>query len=59
LKVLAQVLPKKRPGLAGARKNCYRYHCSWHWSISSLQYRYNDHRRQIHPACIKWALFNL
>ena len=37
------VKPKNRPGPAGARKNCPRYHCSWHWSIFSLQYRYNDH----------------
>jgi len=23
------VKPKNRPGPAGARKNCPRYHCSW------------------------------
>jgi len=34
------VKAKNRPGPGGARKNCSRYHCSWHWSISSLQYRY-------------------
>ena len=35
---------------AGTRKNCPRYHCSWHWSIFSLQYRYNDHIWQTQPV---------
>ena len=32
-----------KTGPSGTRKNCPRYHWSWHWSIFSLQYRYNDH----------------
>jgi len=31
-----------KTGPAGARKNRPRYHCSWVWSIFSLQYQYND-----------------
>jgi len=37
------IKPKNRPGPTGAHTNCHTYHCSWVWSIFSLQYRYNDH----------------
>jgi len=39
-----------KTGPAGARKNCPRYHCSWHWSIFSLLYQCNDHIWQIQPV---------